>query len=249
MGKNPSFPFYPSDWTRDLDDQDIEIEGAWIRICCRLWWMPERGKATKSVEEWARILRKSEQKTIEIFQKLIGKDIASGELLLNQKDNQKITIISRRMVNDYRIHQIRKEVGKLGGNPMFKKGKENPYYNLDNQKDKQKITSSSSSSSSSSKNKNTPLPPKGYTDDFETFWKAYPKKIGKGAALNAWKKNGRPGLEIILRAVEDQKQSVQWKKDNGQFIPLPTTWLNQARWGDELPKNTETERWLTDDSN
>jgi len=26
----------------------------------------------------------------------------------------------------------------------------------------------------------------------------------------------------------------QWRKDNGQFIPNPATWLNQRRWEDEL---------------
>jgi hypothetical protein len=150
MGKNPSFPFYPSDWTRDLDDQDLEIEGAWIRICCRLWWMPECGKATKSIKEWSKVLRKTEKKTIEIFQKLIKKGIASGEVL----NNQTATIINRRMVRQGQISQLRQEVGRYGGNPAFKKGQKNPYY-LDKQKITKtitkKISPSSSSSSSSSK--------------------------------------------------------------------------------------------------
>ena len=40
----------------------------------------------------------------------------------------------------------------------------------------------------------------------------------------------------MLSAIDTQKKSDQWKKDNGQFIPNPTTWLNQRRWEDELPK-------------
>jgi len=150
MGKQPAFQFYPGDWTRDLDDQDLEIEGAWIRIICRLWWSDTPGEATKTIREWARILRKTEKKTREIFQILIEKHIASGDLLLNQKDNQTATIICRRMVSDWRISQIRKEVGKLGGNPsLFKKPEI-----LDNQSSNQKPTPSSSSSSSSSSNLN-----------------------------------------------------------------------------------------------
>ena len=32
----------------------------------------------------------------------------------------------------------------------------------------------------------------------------------------------------------------EWKKDNGQFIPYPTSWLNQKRWEDEtILKKTE----------
>jgi len=73
---------------------------------------------------------------------------------------------------------------------------------------------------------------KRYTSDFETFWKAYPEKIGKQPSWEKWQKinNSRPPLETILKAIEKQKQSDKWK--NG-FIPNPLTWLNQARWEDE----------------
>ena len=142
MGKAPAFQFYPGDWTRDLDDYPLEIEGAWIRICCRLWWSEIPGCSTKTLKEWARILRKTEKKTKEILQFLIEKHISDGHNL----DNQNITIISRRMVEDDRIRKIRQEVGKLGGNPQLKRIKKD----LDNQTVNQKPTPSSSSSSSSS---------------------------------------------------------------------------------------------------
>ena len=37
----------------------------------------------------------------------------------------------------------------------------------------------------------------------------------------------------MISAVIKQRQSDQWMKDNGQYIPMPTTWLNQRRWEDE----------------
>ena len=40
----------------------------------------------------------------------------------------------------------------------------------------------------------------------------------------------------MLAAIEKQKQSAQWQDNGGQFIPHPSTWLNQRRWEDELPK-------------
>ena len=70
---------------------------------------------------------------------------------------------------------------------------------------------------------------------FERFWNSYPRKQGKGAAEKAWKKihiNGR--YDKLLAALEFQKQSDQWRKDHGQFIPNPATWLNQRRWEDEV---------------
>ena len=75
-------------------------------------------------------------------------------------------------------------------------------------------------------------------EDFEKFWSAYPRKAGnKQKAFEAFKKAG-VSLEILLDAIENQKQSSQWSKDNGQFIPHPTTWLNGKRWEDQLPADS-----------
>lgn len=86
-------------------------------------------------------------------------------------------------------------------------------------------------SDSDSDNKKT----KGfYTYDFESFWSIYPKKKGKGGAFASWKKiKNRPDTNEIISAVQSQSKSDDWKKDNGQFIPNPQTWLNQRRWEDE----------------
>lgn len=73
--------------------------------------------------------------------------------------------------------------------------------------------------------------------DFETFWKAYPKKIGKQAAKKAFDKVNIP-VETLVSAIRRQECSAQWSKDNGQYIPNPATWLNQGRWEDEVPETT-----------
>lgn len=69
--------------------------------------------------------------------------------------------------------------------------------------------------------------------DFDAFWKAYPRKTAKKNAEQAWKKVTTP-IETILNAIERQKKTQQWIKDNGAFIPHPATWLNQERWNDQL---------------
>ena len=69
--------------------------------------------------------------------------------------------------------------------------------------------------------------------DFDRFWAAYPRKEGKGAARKAFGKARRKAaLEAMLSAVELQKRSPQWSRDDGRYIPMPATWLNQERWGD-----------------
>ena len=69
---------------------------------------------------------------------------------------------------------------------------------------------------------------------FESFWTAYPKKVGRGAAEKAWKRAKVNGsLSILLNALDKQKITQQWTTEGGKFIPHPTTWLNEKRWLDE----------------
>lgn len=70
-------------------------------------------------------------------------------------------------------------------------------------------------------------------DAFAVFWQAYPKKVGKKDAEKAFKKAKMP-LDVLLSAIEAQKNGAQWQKENGRFIPNPATWLNQGRWDDEV---------------
>lgn len=72
-------------------------------------------------------------------------------------------------------------------------------------------------------------------DSFARFWQAYPRKAGKGEARKAWGKL-RPDeglVEAILAAVERDRRTDQWQRDDGRFVPYPATWLNQCRWEDE----------------
>jgi hypothetical protein len=79
---------------------------------------------------------------------------------------------------------------------------------------------------------------------FAEFWDQYPKKVGKQAAKSSWNRI-KPNTELfdhIMQAVTDAKQSEQWTRDSGRFIPNPATWLNQGRWDDVLtPANAPKE--------
>jgi hypothetical protein len=79
-------------------------------------------------------------------------------------------------------------------------------------------------------------PPKKGDEHFDLFWKNYPKKIGKGAALKAWNKikDKKGTIEKIRDVLPRQMLSPQWTKDGGQYIPHPATYLNQTRWEDEV---------------
>ena len=76
-----------------------------------------------------------------------------------------------------------------------------------------------------------------YSEDFLTFWKFYPKKVGKGAAVaiwnDLWEDIGLILLEQCTTAIDWQIESNDWTKDGGQFIPNPETYLRQRRFEDE----------------
>jgi hypothetical protein len=90
--------------------------------------------------------------------------------------------------------------------------------------------------SESNPNPNTnpnPNPRETRGAEFEKFWTAYPRKEGKQKARSAFEKV-TVSLDVLLIALEAQKKSSQWTKDNGQFIPHAATWLNGKRWEDQL---------------
>lgn len=71
---------------------------------------------------------------------------------------------------------------------------------------------------------------------FDLFYKSYPKKVARVKAEQSWNKID-PDEKLfneIMAGLERYKKCSQWTKDDGQFIPHPTTWLNQKRWNDEV---------------
>ncbi|NCE83510.1 Pyocin large subunit-like protein [Pseudomonas sp. Q1] len=85
---------------------------------------------------------------------------------------------------------------------------------------------------------------KPYGDDavdhaelFAQFWALYPRKVGKEAARKAWDKLKLTNelFDSLIQALGAQCLTTDWTKDNGQFIPHPSTWINGKRWEDEVP--------------
>lgn len=74
------------------------------------------------------------------------------------------------------------------------------------------------------------------TEDFKRFWDAYPKQKGKTEAREAFAKVDVP-IGVLLSALDTQKQSRDWIKDGGQYIPYPAKWLNKRRWEDSVDVN------------
>lgn len=85
-----------------------------------------------------------------------------------------------------------------------------------------------------------------YAQMFDAFWKIYPKHKDKAKALKAFTKL-KPDEELfnkIIDAVNNNiKNNADWEKDNGQYVPYGSSWLNGKRWEDEISNNASAKKY------
>ncbi len=82
---------------------------------------------------------------------------------------------------------------------------------------------------------------------FDAFWNAYPRKVGKADAKNAFDRKSRsvPASTIIEAATRFARDP---NLPETQFIPHPATWLRRGGWEDEpLPPRANGRQAETDD--
>lgn len=69
---------------------------------------------------------------------------------------------------------------------------------------------------------------------FDRFWKAVPRKVGKKAAMTAFKAAVKSvKSEVLIAEMERYAKKVRSDGTEARFIVHPTTWLQQGRWEDE----------------
>lgn len=72
--------------------------------------------------------------------------------------------------------------------------------------------------------------------EIEPIYQAYPRKIGKGAALKAISKaldRGHSQQLLVERAQAYAAATATWPAEDRQFIPHPATWFSQDRFLDD----------------
>ena len=80
---------------------------------------------------------------------------------------------------------------------------------------------------------------------FDSFWKEYPRKVGKKQSLDAWLRL-KPSPELcaeIMKALTKQKLYKKMCDDNSMWhpdFPHPVRWIKYERWEDEVPNILET---------
>lgn len=246
----PYIPLYVQDFMTDekLNECSAESTGVYIRIMCLMHKSQEYGTIL--------LQQKYQQSDSNIknfaykLQRHMPYDVATIERALHELVNEEVlhldnnVLSQKRMVKDGELSLIRANAGKKGGQQTSARAKQaaksvanisanNVAKSVASTEDEYAYEIEVESEVKGTKKRMT------YDDPgFQAFWSAYPNKKAKLAALKAFTKL-KPDtalLDEMLKAIATQKQWAQWQKDNGQYIPMPTTWLNQRRWEDELPQ-------------
>ena len=102
--------------------------------------------------------------------------------------------------------------------------------------DIQNLKDSNTSSNTRSKSNTRKRVEGEIPDGFAEFYSAYPRKVSKQNAIKAWIKLGAAdSRELADRIIADVRKRVEgeWAGKDMQYIPHPSTYLNQKRWEDE----------------
>lgn len=241
MNQPPAFQFYASDYlsSSKVQRMTLEAEGAYIRLLAYNWqdgWIPS------DIAKLARLCKTTPRKMQTLWDDFLCECFTSTEQPAGRLVNPRLEQVRSDQVE---FRNKKSGAGQLGAAARWK----------DKQTDGTAIDvplangmANDGPSSPSPVFNKTPKSPTGdsagYSPEFLDFWKQYPRKQAKGAAWKAWRKL-HPSAELrvdIAQAIEKQRYSPNWLRDNGAYIPHPSTWLNERRWEDENPANPSDRR-------
>ena len=72
---------------------------------------------------------------------------------------------------------------------------------------------------------------------FNQFWNQYPRKQSKQQCQKAFNKLNKHQIHSVFCALIIHKKYWEIKGTSKEYIPHPSTWINQKRWEDEIDLN------------
>jgi hypothetical protein len=263
--KLPAIQFYPGDWKKDAGVQTLSYHdrGVWFEILLLMHESERRGVLllngkAMSNGALARILGLDIESLKQTVETILEHGVASIE-----EDTG--ALMSRRMVRDEHIRQVRTEAGKQGGNPGLLK--QIPSKTLAN--GKQIPTPSSSSSVSSSialsgtEETHARLAPSegGGEADFDKaarkkrfldethgeFYAGYWRKVSRQRSRDAWPKaivrvvkersvSAVEAAQFLVAQMLAQRRAIESRSDLEWLEKThPASWLNGGAWNNEIP--------------
>ena len=231
MNKPPAFQFYAKDWNSSptILSMSLHDRGIAITLMAHSWDSDEPGTLPESLLIVSRICAISMKNLRHFFEKWPQFFIQRDGKLVNKK-------LHEHWLNYQEISEKRR------------KAAEERYHA--NAEQKHHPASASASAPAIKEQVLTPPPVaasrakkkfSGYSAEFERFWEAYPRKVGKYDAYKAFEAAGINGeLNTVIAKITLSSKTRDWTKNEGQYIPHPATWLHRRGWEDEIQESQLT---------
>ena len=186
-------------------------------------------------------LRKASDETSNSMSALINLFISQGLSNLSEtytgKTSERLDNIQDETVTK-RLDEITKMLGSIQGDveTLGEKTKDNSsvvddFINAFNESKKPKPLTDKQKENRAKRKEQKEIQ-EGY---FEEFWERYPRRIGKKRANEYWhRKTITAETFKEIMAGLDRYIELDWKGKNMDYIPHPSTWINQERWKDEV---------------
>lgn len=207
--KLPYLDLYTGDWLKDpsLSLCEPATRGIWIDLLCAMHERDRCGVITGTPDQLARISRCS---AVDFVQAVA--DLQTHQAAEVTQRGDKYTVINRRMKND--ADRRKREAARQRRKREALSAHCHGDVALDNDLSLEEIE-------------------KRLLDLFDDFWAAYPpgRKTSKGKARESWMVavQKEPAERIIAAA----KHYATTPDGKGQFVKMPSTWLNQECWDDD----------------
>jgi len=230
MSKPIWFPFYPADFltSNRVALMTTEEIGGYTLLLCYAWQdptctLPADDESIRKLSRLTGSLEAVKSCFIQKRGRLLNERLYREWVKVKEKSDLAKKSNAVRWQNERNANALRTQSSS--------------HRNIGTEEQKNNGTKEESESQSEIRNQkkiNTSCDMPSAVAEFEAFWTAYPRKVGRKAAQKAFQNaRNRPRIDDLLSAIGRAKDSEQWRKEGGQFIPHPSTWLNQGRWDDE----------------
>lgn len=235
MGKAPAFQFYASDFLTGTNEMTVDEVGIYIRLLATSW---DKGPLPMEPSRLARVAGADIDRFIPAWQVVRKKWKKTKAGYVNERLE-----MQRGEREAFAAKQAEKANKRWNSNATAQPRQSQARQSRSNALQSSDFSLQSSEQQIPSQERSEKRArQEALTAEFLTFWAKYPNKAGKDKALKVWLRLA-PDSGLILRILDSlswQVRQPKWLKDDGEYVPHASSWLNQRRWEDE-PFNAPAE--------
>lgn len=237
--KPPASQFYWNDFTCDVDTWSNEEVGAYMRLLASEW---TNGPLPKDMKRLSRIARQDHESFLQMWDEVLSSKfhLRSGRWCNKRMEDERLKMQKRA--------KVRAKLGKQGAKKRWKrdsiaKAIVKPMANEWQRKIEDRRVKKEDKTPPEEQEKVLIEETVTKIEElFDKWWSEYPNKVDKERAMKLFsqaiaetpEKKRRQLIKDLFGKLAAYKQSPKWLKDDGEYVPMPSTWLHRKRWQDEI---------------